>query len=82
MKFFGIFLLSATLVATTCVMASAQILTGFPTSEDFSADGEVIGTFCCVKEICVLAKTEADCEKISGTKIKSCKECERPVEKE
>ncbi|MBT3259387.1 MAG: hypothetical protein HN366_23465 [Deltaproteobacteria bacterium] len=38
-------------------------------------DGKFTGCFCCVKDTCVVARSEADCKKIGGVKIKNCKEC-------
>ena len=38
-------------------------------------DGKPIGSFCCVKDTCVVTKNEADCKKIGGKKVNKCEEC-------
>jgi hypothetical protein len=35
------------------------------------------GKLCCVKDVCVMAKSDEDCGKIGGNVVKSCKECEK-----
>lgn len=35
------------------------------------------GKLCCVKDVCVMVKSEEDCGKIGGKTVKSCKECEK-----
>ncbi len=45
------------------------------------ADSKPVGSFCCVEQTCVITKSEADCKKIGGENIKSCEECEKPLQK-
>jgi hypothetical protein len=35
------------------------------------------GKLCCVKDVCVMAKSDEDCGKIGGNTVKSCKECDK-----
>jgi hypothetical protein len=35
------------------------------------------GKSCCVKDVCVMVKSDEDCGKIGGNVVKSCKECEK-----
>jgi len=41
----------------------------------FDEQGKPQGTLCCVKAVCLMAKSEAECTKAGGKAIKDCKEC-------
>lgn len=39
------------------------------------ADGKPTGCLCSVKAVCLMAKSEADCQKAGGKVVKTCEEC-------
>jgi hypothetical protein len=38
-------------------------------------DGKPKGCLCCINGVCLMAKTDADCQKAGGKVIKVCEDC-------
>ncbi|MFW5791248.1 MAG: hypothetical protein ACOCVU_01190 [Desulfohalobiaceae bacterium] len=58
-----------------CSMTLLLLVISTPGMAMMSADDKPAGTFCCVDDVCVVARTADECRKIGGTPVSSCQDC-------
>ncbi len=58
-----------------CAITLFALVAATPGLAMMSADDKPAGTFCCVQDVCVVARTVDECRQIGGTPVNSCEDC-------